>query len=253
MKTAPKMPEEYKGKIMPRHGGQLTNPREYTPQEIEWIKKLRSEGFTGREVAESVGRTHDAIKIKLKRLEKKNNSYNRSHYQEKYETNKKFLEAIKPKTVLDLYCGEANFYKDYETTTNDLDPSIPADHHEEALKLLCRLYSGGVKFDLIDLDPFGSAYDCLDLAIKMANKGIAITLGELGHVRWKRLDYVRYRYNITRMEDFTIEHLVEEIQKIGLRNHKRLSVVFLKEWKNTGRVYFQIKKIKITEQWRKEE
>lgn len=252
MKTVPKMPEEYKGRIRPKTGGHLSNPREYTEQEIEWIKKLRKEGYTGKEIAQSVDRTHDAIKIKLKRMQKQNNNYNRDHYEEKYKMNKEFAELIKPKSVLDLYCGEANFWKDYKTTTNDIKPEIEAEHHEDALKLLARLYSGGVKFDLIDLDPFGSAYDCLDLAIKMAQKGIAITIGELGHVRWKRLDYVRYRYNINSMEEFTIEHIAQEIQKIGLRNHKQLEIAFMKEWKNTGRIYFQIKKIKITEQWRKE-
>lgn len=56
----------------------------------------------------------------------------------------------------------------------------------------------------------------------MADKGLAVTLGELGHQRWRRLDFVGPRYNINTMEDFTIEHIVEEIQKIGRRNHKNL-------------------------------
>ena len=52
------------------------------------------------------------------------------------------------------------------------------------------------RFDLIDIDPFGSAYDCFDLSIKIAEKGLIITYGEMGHIRWKRLDYVNRIYNI---------------------------------------------------------
>lgn len=145
MRIAPRMPEEYKAQDKKKPWYMEQAPRDYTPQEIEWIKQLRSEGYTMKEIAESVDRTHDAIKIKLKRLQKKTGTYNQNHYEDKYETNYKFLELVKPKTVLDLYCGEKNFYQGYKTTTNDINPAIEADHHEDALKLLCRLYSGGGK------------------------------------------------------------------------------------------------------------
>ena len=63
-----------------------------------------------------------------------------------------------------------------------------------------------MKFDLIDLDPFGSAYDCFDLAIKMAKKGLCITLGELGHKRWKRLDFVSSHYGIDNIDNLTLSN-----------------------------------------------
>ena len=122
-------------------------------------------------------------------------------------------------------------------------------YHLDALKLLCKLYCEGKTFDLIDLDPFGSAYDCFDLAIKMAKKGLVITLGELGHKRWKRLDYVERYYGITNLEDFTIDNLINHIQQLGMKNKKRLVVYEKKEWKNIGRVYFKIEPYKITKQW----
>ena len=119
----------------------------------------------------------------------------------------------------------------------------------DSLRLLCKLYAESQKFDLIDLDPFGSAYDCFDLAIKMANKGLVITLGELGHKRWKRLDYVSPRYDINTLNDFTIQNLIAYIQKIGLRNKKELVVFDYREWRNIGRVWFKIEQCKITSQW----
>ena len=117
--------------------------------------------------------------------------------------------------------------------------------------MLCRMYAEGRKFDMIDLDPFGSAYDCFDLAVKMASKGLAITLGELGHKRWRRLDFVGSHYGIRTLEDFTIDNLIEHIRHIGERNKKRLVVWGFKEWQNIGRVYFRIEKLKVVEQWEK--
>ena len=99
------MPEEYKAQDKKKPWYMEQAPREYTDQELEWIKKLRSEGYTMKEIAKSVDRTHDAIKIKLKRLQKKEGTYNEKHQEEKYETNKRFMEELKPKTILDLYCG----------------------------------------------------------------------------------------------------------------------------------------------------
>lgn len=103
----------------------------------------------------------------------------------------------------------------------------------------------------MDLDPFGSAYDCFDLAIKMAKIGVFITFGELGHKRWKRLDYVRRYYGIKSMEDLTLDNLVKEVQKIGARNKCLLTPVFQREWRRTGRVWFKKETMKITEQWDK--
>ena len=92
---------------------------------------------------------------------------------------------------------------------------------------------------------------CFDLAIKMSKKAIIITLGELGHKRFKRLDYVRRYYGIEKLNDFTTDNLIKHIIKIGERNKKLLIPVYIKDWNNIARVYFKIKKIKITEQWNK--
>lgn len=227
-------------------------PRKWNKEDIEKLVKLKNEGKNKKEIALIMNRTEVAIQIKLKRLNKKNNTYNVKHIDEKRLINKQFLEYIKPKTILDLYAGNIiETYKDAKITTNDISKQYETDYNENALKLLGKLYYENKKYDYINLDPFGSCYDNLDLAIKMAKKGIAITLGELGHKRFKRLDFVRSHYNINNIEDFTIENIIKEIQKIGLQNHKQLVLYDYKEWQNIGRVWFEIKNIKITEQWNK--
>lgn len=191
-----------------------------------------------------------ASAIKVKRLGKKEDTYNKEHIEEKYKINDEFVKLIQPKTALDCYCGTKDFYFDYlgeNSISNDIDESVTASYNMSALKCLCTLYPQ--TFDLIDLDPYESAYDCFDLAIKMANHAIIIAFGELGHKRWKRLDFVSRYYGIENLEDFTINNLIKHVQMIGRRNKKNLIPIYVKEWRNIGRVWFKIEPLKITEQW----
>lgn len=245
------MPEKFKGKDGKPCGYTLSKPRQWTKEEIDWVLNLKSKGYKLKEIAYSIGRTETSISIKLKRLSKNKNTYNKKHVSEKYLLNEMFVDEIKPKTILDLYCGKKSFYKGKNVTTNDINKDFNADYHEDAFKLICKLYYENQKYDLIDLDPYGSAYDCFDIAIKMAKKGLIITLGELGHQRWKRLDFVESHYNIKDLEEFNIKNLIKYIQTIALRNKKRLVVWQYREWQNIGRVYFKVENEKITSQWDK--
>lgn len=251
--NVPVMPNEYRGISLVKGKYTKTTPQKWTSQEIEWVKKLKDDGYSISEIAESTGRSEISVQIKFKRLGKKNNTYNSRHILEKYEINNNFLQEINPETVLDVYTGEKDFYQNYKRITNDKNNNIKADYHMDAHKFMCIMFCQDKKFDFIDLDPFGSAYDCFDLAIKMAKKGIAITLGELGHKRWKRFDFVSSRYDINKIEDFTIENIVSYIQKIGIRNKKRLIIYDFKEWRNIGRVWFKIEPLKTTSQWNNKE
>lgn len=250
MKQAPKMPEEYKGKVNTSGGYTKTAPRVWTAEEIEWVNNLIEQGFTSAEIAESIDRTQVSTSIKIKRLGKKERTYNNDHVADKCQTNIDFLKFLNPTKCIDVYAGEQSFYTGYcDVISNDKNVACKTDYHMDALRFLCKMYADGEKADLIDLDPFGSAYDCFDLAIKMAQKGIVITLGEMGHKRWKRLDYVGRYYGVEKLEDFTLDRLIEHIQSIGRRNKKDLVVYAKKEWRNVGRVWFTINPLKITEQW----
>lgn len=108
---AMRMPEEYKGKTKENCGYTVTNPRDWTEQEIEWMKSMKQKGFSNDDIAESMGRSKTSIAIKLKRLGKSSDTYNKGHIAEKYEMNGRFLEELKPNSILDLYCGAKSFYK----------------------------------------------------------------------------------------------------------------------------------------------
>ena len=252
-REVPAIPHDIIGKESTKTTYTRTAPREWTDGEIEWLKSMKEDGYTNAEIAESMGRSETSISIKLKRIGKTNNGYNDSHREEKYKANWEFFELIKPSIILDAYCGTESFWSktNAKVVSNDIDPDIDADRHLPADRLIAEYYSKGYHFDLIDLDPCGSAYDCFDQSIKMAKKGIIITLGEMGHKRWKRLDFVRRYYGIEKLSDFTTERLIEEIRRIGRRNKKELTPVIVKEWARISRVYFTIEQMKITEQWEK--
>lgn len=248
-----KMPNEFLGEVSAKTQYTKTTPRKWNEREIEWMLKKKEKGFNNKQIAEAMGRTEVSVSIKMKRLKKKEGTYNKKHVLEKYETNKVFLEAVEPKSILDVYCGEKSYYRnntqEIEITDNDISEDIEADYNLDALKFLCLMYNKGNKYDIVDLDPFGSAYDCFDLAVKMAKKGLIITLGEMGHKRFKRLDFVRRYYGIESLDDFTTESLINEIIRIGERNKKTLTPIYVREWSQISRVWFSVGDLKITEQW----
>ena len=246
------MPHEYKGDITKNGGYTKHAPRKWTLKEIEWVNMLREKGLSTKQIAECIDRDITQVAIKIKRLGKKAMTYNQAHFEEKYAVNYEFVKMIKPKTVLDVYAGFGSVYKKLNcesVVSNDKNELSNTEYHLDALDLVCQMYIEKKKFDLVDLDPFGSAYDCFDLSIKIANKALVITLGELGHKRFRRLDFVRRYYGIETLEEFTTENLINHIIKIGNRNKKLLTPVFIKKWRNISRVYFKVEKIKITEQW----
>lgn len=251
-KEVPIMPKEFVGEQLTKTEYVKNAPRRWTKEEIGWCLKLREEGFNVKDIALSTGREEVSVSIKMKRLTKKDDSYNKKHIEEKYKVNEVYCQDLKPKKILDVYCGKKSYWRTNTTSkvvTNDKDIEIVADYHMDALKFLCLQYIENNKYDLIDLDPFGSTYECLDLAIKMSKKGLIVTLGEMGHKRFKRLDFVRRMYGIETLEDFTTETIIKEIQKIGLKNKKILKVHTLKEWQGISRVWFTIEEYKVVEQW----
>ena len=248
------MPTEYKGEYTKNGGLTKFQPRKWTEKEIEWVMMLKEKGFNTKQIAECIDRDITQVSIKIKRLGKKSMTYNQGHFEEKFAVNYEFVKEINPKSVLDVYAGFASVYKKLNcenVISNDKNEKSNTEYHLDALDFVCQMYIDKRKFDLVDLDPFGSAYDCFDLAIKMAKKGLIITLGELGHKRFKRLDFVRRYYGIETLEDFTTDNLVKHIIKIGERNKKTLIPIYIKDWRNIARVYFKIEQLKITEQWEK--
>ena len=238
------MPKEYYGRLLPHNGHSTSIPREWTDKEEEWLRYCLSKGYSTRQIAESMNRSENSVYHKRKRLSFKDKTYNADHIKEKYLLDTSFCDLLNVETILDLYAGDSTKYQKYDVTSNDTNESYNTTYHRPALKLLCQLYSENKKYDVIDLDPYGSAYDCFDLAIKMSRKGLIISLGEIVTKKRGYLGFVRNHYGIDNIKDFTTDNMIKHIQRIGMRNRKKLVVWHKKEWKTISRVWFTIEPYK---------
>ena len=247
------MTTKFTGKKIKNGGITLSDPKRWTEDEVKWMLVAKQAGMNVADIASELDRTEISVQVKLKRLSKSSDTYNAKHRQLKYAANENFLSTLQPKSVLDLYAGHS-WYLDrgLDLVTNDLSKDFETDYHQDALKLLAELYLSNRKFDLIDLDPYGSAYECFDLAMRLSKRGIVISFGEFGHARWKRLDYVRDRYSINSLDEFKPEAFINEATRIARLYKKELTLVDSLQYGNFLRAYFEITPYKVTEQWDKE-
>lgn len=233
--------DKYKGEHIKKTYLTLNTPRKWTEEEISHALKLKKMGFNYEYISKCLDRDVTSVSIKIKRINKQNNSYNENHRDEKYKLNQKFLDIIKPKSVLDLYSGNS-WYKNKvnDLTTNDKDKRFKTNYNQDASRLLAKLYYLNKKYDVIDLDPYGSAFDCFELTFRMAKKGVIITFGEFGHLRWKRTDFVNKKYNINNLNDFNFENINNKIKEKALQNNCQIKLMFLGNFKNIKRAYYNI-------------
>lgn len=231
-----------------------TIPKEWDEDEKKLLSELRKDKKTLTEICKILDRSLPSVRYQIKVSKKGTKTYNEENLDEKIATNYDFVSFLRPESVIDVYAGRASIYTKLAVKSiisNDKDLESNTHYHLDALKFLCTMYLQNNKADLIDLDPYGSAYECFDLAIKMAKKGLIVTLGEIGQKRFGRLDFVRSHYGINSLEELTSERMIQTIQQIGRQNKKELTIWKVKDWRLTSRVYFTIKPLKITEQWEK--
>jgi tRNA G26 N,N-dimethylase Trm1 len=217
-------------------------PRKWTEENIQELLELKKTKSI-KDISILINRTETSIRIKLKRLKKTDDTYNDKHREDKYKMNRIFINEINPETILDVYAG----YSYYKNTTklkvvdNDINGK-ETDFNLDSFDLLVKFRKR--KFDLVDLDPYGSAFNCFDLALQIAQKGLIITFGEYGHKRWRRSDYVKHRYNIQTYKDFYPSNFNKYIIERAKIYNKDLSVFISKDYGNIARTYFKIKHIK---------
>lgn len=69
-----------------------------------------------------------------------------------------------------------------------------------------------------------------------------MTMGELGHRRFKRVDFIsKYYKNINKAEDISLNNMIDYIIQYSKELGYDLEVIIKKDWRTTGRVWFLIK------------
>jgi hypothetical protein len=217
-----------------------SEPKKWTKKEIEILLDYKKNNVSFEEIGSLLKRTSYSCNKKYYKLMKKLDKYNVKHRAEKYRTNAEFLSKVEATTILDVFSGGVSWYKkntDYQVIDNDLYVD-GADYKMDAIDFLFSQRKN--KFDIVDLDPFGSAFECFDFALQIAQKGLIITFGEIVGRRFNRMDFVEYRYGMNYIEDFTTKKLCEYVIGRGLIFRKKLTPTIISELTNISRVYFSI-------------
>ena len=215
---------------------------------IKEIIELKEEGFSYRHLSKKYGYSEELIKSWVSKYKKQNNTYNSDHIEEKYEINKDFFEAIKPDTILDLFCGRNRFWANNygskcKVISNDNLKDRKADPDYKmtmnADQLLQAYLVVDKHFDLIDIDPYGSPRECIEAGVKLADKGLIITFGDFKTKKRfssdiQNLFYETYGINLPK-ERITIEHLANFVTKLSNDKFKVWGYV---NWRYCDRVYF---------------
>ena len=218
-------------------------------EKIKEVYRLKKEGFSLHHISNKLNIKIDVVKNYIVLYKKKENSYNLDHVGDKYELNDEFFQIIKPKSILDAFCGRRRFWADYqkdgcnvvsndsmqdENACPDNLMTLPANQLLEVYKL------AGTKFDIVDIDPYGSPVDYLKAATTIAEKGLIITFGEFKSIRHRFKNrgqkYFKEKYGITKsFEDITINDIADSVIKLS---NNKFKVWRIGDWKNCDRIYF---------------
>jgi hypothetical protein len=217
-----------------------TEPVKWNNDDIAKLLELKKQGNSFEQIGNALNRNPYSCNRKYYKLMKKHDTYNNKHRRLKYEYNKHFLTLVQSETMLDAFSGGTSWWKQ-NTNLNVVDNDIKVDGADYKLDALDFLHLHRTKkYDIVDLDPFGSAFDCFDYALQIAQKGLIITFGEIVGRRFNRMDFVEHRYNMNYIEDFTTENLAKYVQDRAMIYRKTLTPIIKAEMTNISRVYFKI-------------
>jgi len=217
-----------------------SEPKGWSDEEVSKLLEYKKSGLSFNDIGKKFGRTPYSCNRKYYKLMKKLDTYNDKHRNLKYQFNKQFLEQINAQSLLDAFSGGVSWWKQ-NTQLKVIDNDINVDGADYKLDAIDFLYKHkNNKFDIVDLDPFGSAFDCFDFALQIAQKGLIVTFGEIVGRRFNRQDFVEYRYDINYIDDFTTNKLSSYIEKRGLIYRKKFIPIIKAEMTNISRVYYRI-------------
>ncbi len=237
---------------MPRYT--KTIPRKWSKHEEDCLKEHINNQITYSELLKKLNnRSKQSIYRKLTRFKLTLLQYNKNNVDEKIRTDKDFFDILNAKcyniNVLDAFSGNNKKYKLWgakKVFTNDKNKKYETTFNKDSYKLLCQLNSkGDNQFDLVDIDPFGTCFDCWELAIRLAKCGVVITHGEIRQIiRFKRKDLCQRYFNKTSIE--VPEDIIKFVKWLGFRHKKKITVYKFLNWNYQARGYYLIEPIKQT-------
>lgn len=222
------------------------------------VVKYYNNGLSIPEISKKLNISKEQVYFDIRDYCLKIRSYGKNYSKgqfTKVKLDKLFVDFLSAKSVLDVFAGVKSQYRDFvkQVVSNDIDKNTYNDYYMDASKFLAKLYSENKKFDIVDLDPYGSCFECIPLALKIAKKGIIISYGDFNNYRYKRYHIIFCRYNPFIEEKLTSLNL-EGFKKLLIKHTKYIAKSYFKkelfifnEYSpkyNFFRIYYQIKPFK---------
>lgn len=196
-----------------------TDPTSWSEsEEKRLLKMIKNDEYDKNDMYSSFdSRPESSVDNKIRRLRKSNGLYNSRYATEKYEKNSEWIEMIDDRnrgklSVFDAYAGdgtsstiyreyadqivacevEKNIYKNLESTISKHETVF-----DDCINELMRRNIDQDTFTYIDLDPFGTPFDAVPLAIKLIKNGyMAVTYGDIKLQRWGRTNVLTKQYKM---------------------------------------------------------
>lgn len=226
---------------------------EWNEEKEKLVLKLKEEdGLTYKEIAKILGHTPSSIKHKYIRLKKSQNLEEYHHPQEKINQIEKFLQNKEGLRILETHAGFGNLSKVYnKKATYHLLLEKRADRVEHLEKLgfknatiikcdsekeIHRLVYEKLKFDVIDVDPYGYPSRLFPHVLELIDDGIlVITIPKLGvqHLNKLVIEHLRVFWGYNKELDY-LEAVKSKLKDFGIQTKRAVKIVDVLD---LGRLY----------------
>lgn len=219
-----------------------TNPQRWSDEdEAVLLELVTDESVSDDEIYSKFSeRPTASLDNKIRRLKKENGLYNSPYAAEKYDYNESWIAyadrmTYGPVNIFEGYAGTGESSKIYEQYSGthiacemeddvfkQLESSVPSVTavHDDCANELHRRNAASERFDFIDLDPFGSPFDTIPLALSLITNGyLTVTYGDINLQRWGRTNVLMKQYRMPETTDWmeVVEHMVGWTVFEGLR------------------------------------
>lgn len=227
------------------------------------LLQMKEQGFTTEDIAEALGTTISSVKHKYTRLKQQSNADSHHHPEEKQQQVKHILEGMENDIyVLETHAGYGNLTEIYSLyAKNVLAYEINKEkcdrinrtghenvvcHKKDSLKEMYLSIYHNLKFNVIDIDPYGFPSRYFPDAFELIDDGyMFITIPKYGCAQINKITQLHvksfYGFSGGSNEEF-LECCIDTLKNQALRTYRRLEVLDVLDLKKVYRVAVRIKK-----------
>lgn len=227
------------------------------------LLRLKEQGCTTEQIADFLGTTSSSVKHKYTRLKQKNNANSHHHPIEKQQQIQRILERISGDIfVLETHAGKGNLTEVYSLYArevlayeidkekceyvNRLGHENVVCHKKDSLKEMHLSIYYNLKFNVIDIDPYGFPSRYFPCVFELIDDGyMFVTFPKYGCAQINKITmhHVKafYGFDGGKNEEF-LECCLNTLKNQALRTYRSFEVLEVLDLKKVYRVVARIKK-----------